>query len=49
MRWFKNIKIEMLSQENAETIANDWHYDGIYHFMIWSKILRILKKLPHLL
>lgn len=32
MRWFKNIKIEMLSQENAETIANDWHYDGIYSF-----------------
>lgn len=32
MERFKNIKIEMLSQDNAETIANDWHYKGVYSF-----------------
>lgn len=32
MEQFKNIKIEMLSQDNAEAIANDWHYEGIYAF-----------------
>lgn len=32
MECFKNIKIETLSQLNAEDIANNWHYKGIYSF-----------------
>lgn len=29
--------IEQLSQLNAEEIANDWHYDGIYSFYDMEK------------
>lgn len=32
MEQFKNMKIETLSQHNAEAIANDWHYEGVYSF-----------------
>ena len=27
-----SMKIEPLSQSNAEEIANHWHYEGIYAF-----------------
>lgn len=32
MERFKNIKIAPLSQDNAEVIANTWHYEGVYSF-----------------
>lgn len=32
MEFLKNVKIEILSQINAEAIANTWHYKGIYSF-----------------
>ena len=38
------MKIEPLRQSTAEEISNNWHYEGIYSFMICKQILRITKK-----
>ena len=39
-----SMKIEPLRQSNAEEIANNWHYEGIYSFYDMQADLRIMKK-----